>query len=301
MTNSEIFLLIFSLLLLLIAVFFIYKFLSLKAKIKKLNKSIADYLENGDLTPFSTSESEFSELQNAVCDLENGIELQKHNTIVQEKKNSDFIADISHQLKTPIAGLRLYVELDKELAPSPHSEKEIQLLDKMENLIAKLLRLEKLRTDEYTMDFSQHSLSLIFNTIIGDFKPIYPQKQFNLTGECDLRCDSAWLQEAFGNVIKNACEHTKDNGIVNIEIFDSEKSVLITITDNGGGVDKDELPKLFNRFHRTKNAKPQSAGIGLAITKTIIEKHHGTVSAENTEQGLNVIICIPKIDGMVSI
>ncbi len=297
----DIFLIIAVIILLLICAFFIYKYISLRIKIKKLNQNIEDYLENGNLTPFSTSESEFSILQNSVCDLENNVELQKHNTVMQEKKNSDFIADISHQLKTPIAGLRLYVELDKDIAPSPHTEKEIQLLDKMENLIAKLLRLEKLRTDEYTMDFAEHNVNLIFKTIIGDFKPIFPQKQFKLTGECDLRCDSAWLQEAFANVIKNACEHTTDDGIIDIEILDSEKSVLITITDNGGGVDKDELPKLFNRFHRTKNAKPQSAGIGLAITKTIVEKHHGTVSAENTEQGLCVIICIPKIDGIITI
>ncbi len=301
MTNTEIILSVTAAVFFIIAVFFTYRCISIRGKIKKLNKSIEKYLENGELTHFSTSEGEFSVLQNSVCDLENNIELQKQNTALQEKKNSDFIADISHQLKTPIAGLRLYVELDKELSPSPHNEKEIQLLDKMENLIAKLLKLEKLRTDEYTMDFSPHDLNLLINTLLGDFKPIFPQKQFSVTGIGALRCDSAWLQEAFGNVIKNACEHTGEDGKINIEISDNEKSVLIIFSDNGGGVEPEELPKLFNRFHRTKNAKPQSAGIGLAITKTIIEKHHGTVSAENADAGLKITICLPKTDGILSI
>ncbi len=301
MTAFEITLLCLTCLLLIIAVILGIKHITLKDKITRLQKNIEKYFNTGSLTPFSTSESDFSLLQNAVCDLENKVELQKHNTAVQEKKNSDFIADISHQLKTPIAALRLYVEMDNAGNSSPHSEKEIQLLDKMENLIAKLLKLEKLRTDEYAMDFSQNNTDNIFGELINDFKPIYSNKSITVTGSAQLRCDKAWIKEAFGNVIKNACEHTDENGTIKIDIDDSEKSVLITVTDNGGGVESEELPKLFTRFHRTKNATPQSAGIGLAITKTIVEKHHGTISAENCENGLKITICLPKIDGMITI
>ena len=75
---------------------------------------------------------------------------------------------------------------------------------------------------------------------------------------------------------------------------------IVTVSDNGGGVETQELSKIFNRFHRTKKAKPQSAGIGLAITKAIVEKHHGTISAENTEKGLNIIMCFPHLDGYIT-
>ena len=108
------------------------------------------------------------------------------------------------------------------------------------------------------------------------------------------------LFEAIGNVIKNACEHTKDDGKIDVIIEDSEQSTIVTVSDNGGGVETQELSKIFNRFHRTKKAKPQSAGIGLAITKAIVEKHHGTISAENTEKGLNIIMCFPHLDGYIT-
>ena len=109
------------------------------------------------------------------------------------------------------------------------------------------------------------------------------------------------MYEAIANVVKNACEHTADNGKIEIVINHSEKSTNICINDNGGGVPNEELPLLFSRFHRTDNATPNSAGIGLAITKAIVEKHHGTIVAENGKQGLNIVICLPHIDGYVTI
>ena len=280
--------------------FFIFKSIKAKKQINALTESIEKYLENGDFTKFSTEDNNFSALQNAVCDLENALELQKHNTKAETQRNSDFIADISHQFKTPIAGLKLYIEMDNELNPTDHTEKELQLIEKMEDLIRKLLHLEKIKTDAYTMDFAKCEVSEIVNSITTDFKPIFSSKEFKISGSSKMRCDKSWLFEAIGNVIKNACEHTADDGKIEIIIEDSEQSTIITVSDDGGGVEKQEIPKIFNRFHRTKNAKPQSAGIGLAITKAIVEKHHGTITAENTEKGLNIIMCFPHLDGYIT-
>lgn len=270
-------------------------------RITRLTQSIENYLENGKFTSFSTREDRFSVLQNAVCDLENALEHQKHSTFTETKKNSDFIADVSHQFKTPIAALRLYVEMDNANNPSDHTKKELQLIEKMEQLIAKLLQLEKLQADTYSMNFDFCSVEAMIGSIVADFKPIYSRKKFIINGSAQMRCDKEWLTEAIGNVIKNACEHTADEGEIVISIDAGEKSTIITVSDNGGGVKAEELPKLFNRFHRTENAKPQSAGIGLAITKAIVQKHHGTISAENTAKGLSIIMCFPKIDGAIAI
>ncbi len=300
MTSLEIILILIVALLCLLILALIIKSIKTKKKINNLTNSIEKYLEDGTSTKFSTDDNNFSSLQNAVCDLENALELQKHNTKAETQRNSDFIADISHQFKTPIAGLKLYIEMDNELNPTDHTEKELQLIEKMEELIQKLLHLEKIKTDAYTMDFATCEVREIVSSIITDFKPIFKEKEFTVTGSSKMRCDKSWLFEAIGNVIKNACEHTKDNGKIDVIIEDSEQSTIVTVSDNGGGVDKEEISKIFNRFHRTKNAKPQSAGIGLAITKAIVEKHHGTISAENTEKGLDIIMCFPHLDGYVT-
>lgn len=269
--------------------------------VDKLTDSINDFIDNDTPTEFSTSDNHFSRLQNSVKDMEEKYHLEQNNTARKSKQNVEFVSDISHQLKTPLAGMRLYVEMDNETNPSEHTQKELILIEKMENLIYKLLRLEKIKGDSYTMDFKFESFADLSNEIIAEFQHMFPSKTYTVVGDSNVRMDKAWMYEAIANIVKNASEHTDDNGVIEITIDDSEKSTNISISDNGGGVSNEDLPKLFSRFHRTDNANPNSAGIGLAITKAIIEKHHGTITAENGKEGLNVNICLPHIDGYITI
>ncbi len=267
-----------------------------KKKTRALTQSIDKFIKDGTMTELSTSDGDFAHLQSNVCELETRLIQEREYTKLEAKNNTEFISDISHQLKTPLAGLRLYCEMEHNAAPSSHTEKELVLISKMEKLIHNVLKLEKIRSDTYVMSFEEIELSDLLLDLKAEFATLFPTKIISVKGSGTLRADKAWLREALGNVIKNACEHTKADGKVDIIIEQAEKSVSVIIEDNGGGVPENELPMLFRRFHRTENALPDSAGIGLSITKAIVEKHHGTITAENSDNGLRVAMCFPIID-----
>ncbi len=163
-----------------------------------------------------------------------------------------------------------------------------------------LLKLEKIESDGYSMEFKPHYVGEIIKNVAHDFSSIFDQKIFKISGDGVLNCDKFWLREAFSNVIKNACEHTAENGVVEITISQNERSLIVEVHDNGDGVCNEDLPNLFTRFYKAKNASAQSTGIGLAITKAITEKHHGTITAENKNDSLLITMCFPIIDGVVA-
>ena len=267
-----------------------------KKKVRALTQSIDKYIKDGTLTELATSDGDLAHLQTNICELETRLIQEREYTKLEAKNNTEFISDISHQLKTPLAGLRLYCEMEHNTTPSSHTEKELVLISKMEKLIYNVLKLEKIRSDTYVMSFAETEIADIVSELKTEFTALFPQKEITVSGKGSFRCDKSWLREALGNVIKNACEHTKADGKVDIIIEQAEKSVSVIIEDNGGGVEEDELSMLFRRFHRSQNASPDSAGVGLAITKAIVEKHHGTITAENSEKGLRVAMCFPIID-----
>ena len=266
-----------------------------KRRTASLRAALDAYLKNGTPLPYSLREGDPALLQNEIADLIARLELEKQKSGDVERKNAAFAADVSHQLKTPLAGLRLYCELDAGQG-SANAEKELRLIEKTERLVAELLKLQKIRADSFDFAFADADLRALTEEVFAAFRPLYPQKRFEATGAAVLRCDRAWLGEALSNIVKNACEHTSADGAVRATIENGDDSVILTLEDNGGGVPAAELPHLFERFYKATNASPDSTGLGLAITKEIVSRHHGTVTAENGEAGLRLTLCFPKID-----
>ena len=271
-----------------------------RKRLAELRSALDDYLKNGKPLPYSLREGDLALLQNELSDLISRLELEKQRAKDVDLKNAQFAADVSHQLKTPLAGLRLFCELDAQ-SGNPNAEKELRLIEKTERLVSELLKLQKIRADSFDFVFEDAALETLVEEIFAAFRPLYPQKRFEVTGSAIFRCDRAWLNEAVSNIVKNACEHTPEDGQIRAAIEDSDESDTLTLEDNGGGVPASELPHLFERFYKAKNASPDSTGLGLAITKEIVSKHHGAVTAENTGEGLRLSLVFPKTDANVKI
>ena len=262
-------------------------------RIRKLAE-LVDGFNSGtsEILDVALQEDRLAQLHNGIADLQQSFIRAKQLNSEECIRTSQLTADISHQLKTPLTTLRLYTELDN----APHMEASLEQIQRMEDLIQALLRLERLCADGYSFQFVQADAKEIILEQWQSLQTIWPDKKLIMDGEAHIRCDEKWLGEAFLNLLKNACEHTDVNGMIRVQLERTEAAFFCVIEDNGGGVAPDELTKLFQRFYRAEHQSRSGSGIGLAIVKEIIHRHHGNITAENGEHGLKMSISMPMLD-----
>ena len=260
-------------------------------RIRKLSERVEDHLSgNGPMLDVALEEDTLARLQNAISDTQQSLARQRELYAEECARTSNLTADISHQLKTPLTTLRLYTELDD----APHAEVSLAQIQRMETLIHALLRLERLCADGYPFTFGEADVKSIIADQWLSIAPMFPGKSLTVTGSAVIRCDEQWLGEAFLNLLKNACEHCKSE--IHISLERTEAVFFCTVEDDGGGVSPIELPRLFDRFYRAEGQKSGGVGIGLSIVKEIVTRHHGTITAENGENGLRMTISMPMLD-----
>lgn len=264
--------------------------LLLKKRLHRLAESMERYLSQGGApSPYSLQEDSLAPVENAASELENRIALLEERARLEGERSSRLTADISHQLKTPLASLRLFCELDN----GAHLAGQLGQIERMEKLIGSLLRLERLCADGYEFIFTEQSLAPLVENVWQELCVLWPDRELSIEGDAVLRCDGKWLGETFHNLLKNACEHTTAGGRIWLKIEQTEHTVYCSVEDNGGGVAQKDLPHLFRRFYRAEGQSQNGSGLGLAIVKEIVFRHHGHIRAKNTEQGLRFELSFP--------
>lgn len=217
--------------------------------------------------------------------------LSEHNKQMQNDKIalSNSLSDISHQLKTPLTSMTVMTDLlsSQELP----TEKRIQFtnelknqLQRMEWLLSSLLKLSKI--DAGTIQFKQETVNCqqLLQQVSAPFLiPMELKEQtFKIKGaDFSFVCDQNWTAEALINILKNCIEHTPTGGSIQIICSDNPLFTQIEISDTGCGIDKSDLPYIFNRFYKGKNASSDSVGIGLAMAHSIIEAQNGTIHVKS--------------------
>lgn len=244
-----------------------------------------------DISICEDREGDFSKLSNSFNSMRDVIQ-NNINDLKEEKKFlADLLSDISHQLKTPLSSLILYNDIMLSKNLKEEQRKTFLLsnknqLDKMNWLIKNLLKLAKL--DAKAIQLNKENLSLnetIQDSIEALESKAYEQNikvTFSEQDKVFLSHDRLWLAEALSNIIKNSIEHTSAGGNVNISLIHNPIYKRITIEDTGEGISEEDLPNIFKRFYKAKSSKKtDSIGIGLALTKSIVESHGGIIEAQS--------------------
>ena len=274
-----------------IIIVLVLKYYMQQREIKKLNNFLEKILAGStELEVLNQTEGELGILRANIYKTTTALISQR--SILQKDKIllADALADISHQFKTPLTSLMVMNDLledetDEDKRREFLATQSVQL-NRMNWLIQTLLKTSKLDAGLLTFTKKPISDESLIKSVLNPFVINMELKNIvlikNLSG-LELNCDEAWTREAIQNIVKNCIEHMDENGTLEISDKDTNLYHEIVIKDTGKGIAEEDLPHIFERFYRGKNSGTDSVGIGLALSKAIIENQNGVIDVDSKE------------------
>lgn len=254
---------------------------------------LTDYLEKVNTGQegvlLTTGEDAVSRLQDEIYKTVTELYQTREAALKARQSLAENMDNIAHQIKTPITSLSLSVQMMSEAPSSEHLKEIRKQISRLTYLEESLLLLS--RIDAGTLLFNKKEvdvftvLTLAADNLQELFKKADVSVQIPELGEMLIWADMDWTMEAVMNLMKNCMEHTPPGGSVSCSYEENPLYVQIRIWDRGTGFAKEDIPHLFERFYRGKNAKAGSIGIGLSLAKAIVERQNGTIAAENSADG----------------
>lgn len=268
-------------------------------RLQKLSEDLDRLLIRGTPLPITEyNEGELSILANQVQKLT--LRLTEAAEVVEADKQhlADSLADISHQLRTPLTAMTLTTTMLR--SSDLIDEKRMELTGELRSLLIRtdwlvetLLKISKL--DAGTVKLAKDTVP-VRELIARSTAPIaIPMDLRNQTlmvncGDESFSGDLVWSAEALGNILKNCMEHTPEGGTITVTAQETALYTQIEVEDTGPGFDPKDIPHLFERFYKGSNASQNSYGIGLALARTVITGQNGTIQAQNCDNGAKFVI-----------
>ena len=286
-------LLILVFVILIIYLFFIINKSKRNKKINKIIELISSInRRNFDIDIEEYTEDELSGLKQEIYKTSLMLRSEADNQLKDKLNLKDSLSDISHQLKTPLTSITIMIDniLDNDDMDTKTRRKFLINIKReiinINFLVQNLLKLSKF--DANVIKFNKEDV-LIKNIVDEAIKKVSALSELKgisikVSGDknATINCDFMWEVEAISNIIKNSIEHIGNDGFVEINYTKNKAYSRILIRDNGVGIDSEDLPHIFDRFYKGKNTNRDSVGIGLALSKSIIEKDNGSISVKST-------------------
>lgn len=262
----------------------------------RLNKML-DAAIAGDFQESDYDESKLSQVESKWKHFLGASALSKENLEKEKENVKSLVSDISHQTKTPMANMKLYVELLKESLQAGEQTKErIQELrmaeeiehqaEKLEFLIQSLTKMSRLESNIVEVKPKLQKVSGLIDAVVKDIMPKAEEKRIELLVECeeDLEAcyDMKWTKEALTNVLDNAVKYSHEGGAVKVSVIKYELYTAVAVKDEGIGISEEETPKIFGRFYRASDVQQEDGvGIGLYLSREILRKENGYIMVKS--------------------
>lgn len=255
---------------------------------------LTDYLEKVNLggggTIIQTREDEFSHLQDEIYKTVTMLYQTRETAVAARKMFAENLANIAHQLKTPITAAFLSLQLMKKNSPDQDYGKQIEKqLERLNRLEEALLTLSKIDAGTLPLHMAKVDTYTVLNLAAENLEDLLRAENVSVEipdkGCIEFFGDLEWTMEAVINLLKNCLEHSKSGGVIHCDYAGNPLYVEIRIWDEGAGFAPEDIPHLFERFYRGRGAAPNGIGIGLALARSIFALQNGTITARNRQDG----------------
>ena len=291
-----------------IAAYFMAKYIT--SPIRKM-KDVAEKLSKGDFSRKINikSEDELGELAKSLNTMADELQQQIENLQRMDKIRTDFVANVSHELKTPLTSIKGFVETleDGAIDNKETAQRFISIIKKhaqrLENIVNDLLSLSELETSKDTIEKTKFDLKELFDEIALGFGHALSLKDQKLTinapgDDFEITADRDRIEEVFVNLIDNAIKYSDRNQVIKVILSVENGRVRATVEDTGTGIPKKHLDRVFERFYCVDKARSRElggTGLGLGIAKHIVYAHKGEIGIESERgQGTKVSVILPK-------